>query len=392
MVRLSILDLAPITQGNNAATAFRHSLDYARYAERLGIHRYWLAEHHNMPGIASAATAIVIAHVASGTTSIRVGAGGIMLPNHAPLVIAEQFGTLESLFPGRIDLGLGRAPGTDPITAQALRRTLATDPDRCPEDVLGLMGYFSPRRDHAIRAVPGEGLRVPIYILGSSTFGAQVAGAMGLPFAFASHFVAAMMLPAIQIYRASFRPSKNLSQPYVLLGINVVAADTDDEARFLATSGRESFASFRRGMPIQLPPPNSAYEKDVVPFGAVPLEQMQLVAFVGAESTIAEGLQKFVDATKADELIATSAIYDHAARVRLLQIFASAGSALRAPTDFGDAATFERGAVYGCRCVEGTVAETLIRTDESRTVSGGKITKQVLREEIRERAAGKQCG
>jgi len=328
MVRLSVLDLAPITQGSDAATALRHSLDYARHAERLGIHRYWLAEHHNLPGIASAATAIVIAHVASGTTSIRVGAGGIMLPNHAPLVIAEQFGTLESLFPGRIDLGLGRAPGTDPVTAQALRRTGPAEPDRFPEDVLELIGYFSPRADHAVRAVPGEGLRVPIYILGSSTFGAQLAAAMGLPFAFASHFAAAMLLPAIQIYRANFRPSKNLSQPYVMLGINVVAADTDDEARFLATSGRESFESFRRGVPIQLPPPNSAYEKDIVPFGLAPLEEMQVVAFVGAESTIAEGLQEFVHATRADELIATSQIYDHAARVRSLQIFASAGSAL----------------------------------------------------------------
>jgi luciferase family oxidoreductase group 1 len=190
------------------------------------------------------------------------------------------------------------------------------------------MQYFSPQTDHAVRAVPGAGLRVPIYILGSSTFGAQVAAAMGLPFAFASHFAAEMMLPAIQIYRARFRPSKELSQPYVMLGINVVAADTDDEARLLATSGRESFASIRRGMPVQLPPPNREYEKDVVPFGAVPLEQMQLVAFVGAESTIAEGLQKFVDATQADELIATAQIYDHAARVRSLQIFASAGSAL----------------------------------------------------------------
>ena len=331
MVRLSVLDLAPITQGSNAATAFRHSLDYARHAERLGFHRYWLAEHHNMPGIASAATAIVIAHVASGTTSIRVGAGGIMLPNHAPLVVAEQFGTLESLFPGRIDLGLGRAPGTDPMTAHALRRTLATDPDRFPEDVLELMEYFSPQADHAIRAVPGEGLRIPIYILGSSTFGAQVAAAMGLPFAFASHFAAAMMLPAIEIYRAGFRPSKYLSQPYVMLGINVVAGDTEDEARLLATSARESFASLRRGMPIQLPPPNKAYEKDVVPFSAVPLEQMQLVAFVGTEATIAEGLQKFIHATKADELIAASHIYDHAARVRSLQILASAGSALTSP-------------------------------------------------------------
>ena len=251
-----------------------------------------------------------------------------MLPNHAPLVIAEQFGTLESLFPGRIDLGLGRAPGTDPMTAHALRRTLASDPDRFPEDVLELMEYFSPQADHAIRAVLGEGLRVPIYILGSSTFGAQVAATMGLPFAFASHFAAAMMLPAIQIYRARFRPSNPLSQPYVMLGINVVAADTEDEARLLATSGRESFASLRRGMPIQLPPPNRAYERDVVPFGAVPFEQMPLVAFVGAPSTITEGLRKFVDATQADELIATSHIYDRAARVRSLEILASAGSAL----------------------------------------------------------------
>jgi luciferase family oxidoreductase group 1 len=328
MVRLSVLDLAPITRGSDAATTFRNSLDYARHAERLGIHRYWLAEHHNMPGIASAATAVVIGYVASGTTSIRVGAGGVMLPNHAPLVIAEQFGTLESLFPGRIDLGLGRAPGTDPVTAHALRRTLAADPDRFPEDVLELMEYFLPRKDHSIRAVPGEGLRVPIYILGSSTFGAQVAAALGLPFAFASHFAASMMLPAIEIYRASFRPSPHLPRPYVMLGINVVAADTDAEARFLATSGRESFASLRRGMPIQLPPPNSAYEKDVVPFGAVPLEAMQLVAFVGTESTIAEGLHKFVEATKADELIATSHIYEHTARLRSLEIFVSAGSAL----------------------------------------------------------------
>jgi luciferase family oxidoreductase group 1 len=331
MVRLSVLDLAPIRQGSDAATAFRQSLDYARHAERLGLHRFWLAEHHNMPGIASAATAILIAHVASGTTSIRVGAGGIMLPNHAPLVIAEQFGTLESLFPGRIDLGLGRAPGTDPVTAHALRRTLTADPDRFPEDVVELTGYFSPQTDQAVRAVPGAGLRVPIYILGSSMFGAQVAAAMGLPFAFASHFAAAMMLPAIQMYRARFRPSTHLSKPYVMLGINVVAADTDDDARRLATSGRESFASLRRGMPIQLPPPNPAYAKDVLPFGAVPLEQMPLVAFVGAESTIAEGLQTFVDATGADELIATSHIYDHAARVRSLEIFASAGAALPRP-------------------------------------------------------------
>ena len=286
-----------------------------------------------MPGIASAATSVVIGHVAAGTRTIRVGAGGIMLPNHAPLVIAEQFGTLESLFPGRIDLGLGRAPGTDPVTAHALRRTLASDPDEFPNDVLELMEYFAPRspEDRGIRAVPGSGLTVPIYILGSSTFGAQVAAALGLPFAFASHFAAAQMIPAMQIYRANFRPSATLAQPYVMLGINVVAADTDAEARFLATSGRESFANLRRGMPTTLPPPNRAFEKDVIPFGTIPLEEMSLIAFVGTRSTVADGLRRFVDATKADELIAVSHIYDHAARVRSLEILADAGSRVPLP-------------------------------------------------------------
>ena len=327
MARLSVLDLAPITQGSDAAAALRNSLDFARHAERLGFYRFWLAEHHNMPGIASAATSIVIAHVAAGTKTIRVGAGGIMLPNHAPLVVAEQFGTLESLFPGRIDLGLGRAPGTDMVTAHALRRTLASDPDAFPQDVLELMSYFAGLGDHGVHAVPGAGLRVPIYILGSSTFGAQVAAALGLPFAFASHFAAQMLLPAIKIYRANFKPSPSLAKPYVMLGINAVAADTDAEARLLATSGRESFASLRRGMPIPLPPPNPAYEKDVIPFGTIPLEEMPLVAFVGAQPAIADGLRRFVDATQADELIATSHIYDHGARVRSLEILAAAGRA-----------------------------------------------------------------
>jgi luciferase family oxidoreductase group 1 len=332
MIRLSVLDLAPITQGSDAATAFRNTLDFARHAERLGFHRYWLAEHHNMPGIASAATSIVIGHVAAGTRTIRVGAGGIMLPNHAPLLIAEQFGTLESLFPGRIDLGLGRAPGTDAVTAHALRRTLASDPDRFPQDVLELITYFGARPgdgDRGVRAVPGAGLQVPIYILGSSTFGAQVAGALGLPFAFASHFAAAHLMPAIEIYRSHFRPSAHLAQPYTILGINVVSADTEPEARLLATSGRESFANLRRGMPTTLPPPNRAYEKDVVAFGAIPLEEMLSVAFVGTADTVADGLRRFVAATAADELIAVSHIYDHAARVRSLEILAEAGSALR---------------------------------------------------------------
>ena len=233
---LSVLDLAPIVHGGDAATALGNTVRLAQHAERLKFRRYWIAEHHNMPGIASAATAVVIAHVAGRTNEIRVGAGGIMLPNHAPLVVAEQFGTLESLFPGRIDLGLGRAPGTDPTTARALRRTLASDPDAFPADLLELMSYFDPPDGQRVHAVPGRGLHVPIYILGSSLFGAQVAAAFGLPFAFASHFAPAQMTRAIEVYRANFRPSRDLERPYVMLGVNVVAADTDDEARFLATS------------------------------------------------------------------------------------------------------------------------------------------------------------
>ena len=316
MVRLSVLDLAPITEGSDAATALARSLDLARHAERLHFTRYWLAEHHNMPGIASAATAIVIAHVAAGTQGIRVGAGGIMLPNHAPLVVAEQFGTLESLFPGRIDLGLGRAPGTDPATAHALRRTLHSDPDAFPQDVLELMAYFGPAEGQTVRAVPGSGLRVPLYILGSSLFGAQVAAALGLPFAFASHFAPAAMMQAIQIYRSHFRPSETLAEPYLLLGINVVAAATDGEARLLATSGRQSFASLRRGMPTTLPPPNPVFERDVVPFGRIPLEEATSIAMVGSPATVHDEIRRFVAQTTPDELIVVSHIYDHHARVR----------------------------------------------------------------------------
>ena len=233
MVPVSILDLAPITQGGSAADALRNTADLARHAERRGYRRFWVAEHHNMPGIASAATAVVIGQIAAATTRIRVGAGGIMLPNHAPLVVAEQFGTLESLFPGRIDLGLGRAPGTDQRTAHALRRTLASDPEAFPQDVLELLSYFQPDEGQAVRAVPGSGLNVPLYILGSSLFGAQVAAALGLPFAFASHFAAAQMIPAVEIYRARFKvsPVAQIERPHVMLGVNIVAAGTDDEAR-----------------------------------------------------------------------------------------------------------------------------------------------------------------
>ena len=330
MVHLSVLDLAPITQGSDAAAALWRSRDLARHVERWGYRRFWLAEHHNMPGIASAATAVVIGHVASGTSSIRVGAGGIMLPNHAPLVIAEQFGTLESLFPGRIDLGLGRAPGTDHATARALRRTLASNPDAFPQDVMELMSYFAsdvtretPAGSAPVRAIPGDGLRIPIYILGSSLFGAQVAAALGLPFAFASHFAAPMMLPAIEIYRRSFRPSSAHAEPYVMLGVNVIAADTADGAKWLATSGRQSFAALRQGMPSTLPPPSAEYLRDVTPYGQIPLRDVQSVSFIGTTASIGPEIEAFVKETQADELIVVSHIYDHEARLRSYELLAT---------------------------------------------------------------------
>jgi luciferase family oxidoreductase group 1 len=322
MAALSVLDLSPITQGSDAAAALANSLSLAQHAEQWGYRRVWVAEHHNMPGIASAATAVVIGHLAAGTRTIRVGAGGIMLPNHAPLVVAEQFGTLASLFPGRIDLGLGRAPGTDQATAQALRRTLASDPDLFPRDVLELMAYFAPEEGQRIQAVPGAGLDVPIFILGSSLFGAQVAAAFGLPFAFASHFAAAQLLPAVEIYRARFKPSARLAAPYVILGVNIIAAETDAAARLLATSGRESFASLRAGTPIPLPPPNRDWEKEVVTFDPARLAELQSVAMVGSPDTVRAGVNAFVDRIQPDELIVVSHIYDHPARLRSYEIVA----------------------------------------------------------------------
>jgi len=250
--------------GSNAAQSLRNTLDLARHAEKWGYRRYWLAEHHSMPGIASAATSVVICHVASGTSTIRVGAGGIMLPNHSPLVIAEQFGTLESLFPGRIDLGLGRAPGSDQVTARALRRNLASDPDQFPQDIMELMGYFAATgADQRVIAIPGAGLKVPIWILGSSLFGAQVAAALGLPFAFASHFAPAMMMRALDIYRARFQPSEQLERPYAMLGFNIFAAESDARARLLATSMQQAFVNLRSGRPTQLPPPLDGYESQL---------------------------------------------------------------------------------------------------------------------------------
>src|SRR3954468_14139416 len=306
MVPLSVLDLSPIVEGGDAAHSLANTLDLARHAEQWGYRRYWLAEHHNMPGIASAATSIVIAHVAQGTRTIRVGAGGIMLPNHSPLAIAEQFGTLESLFPGRIDLGLGRAPGSDGLTARALRRSaLADAADAFPQDVLELIAYF--RGDAGpIRAVPGAGLPVPIWILGSSTFGAQLAAALGLPYSFASHFAPMQMMQAIEIYRARFRPSAQLDKPYVMLGFNVFAADSDDEAALLATSMQQAFVNLRTGRPGQLPPPVAGYSTQLPPPAKAMLDDVLSCSAIGSPGTVRESIAKFVARTQPQELMITS--------------------------------------------------------------------------------------
>jgi luciferase family oxidoreductase group 1 len=326
MVPLSILDLSPIVEGGDAAAAFRNTLDLARHAEAWGYHRFWLAEHHNMPGIASAATAVVIGHVAGGTSTIRVGAGGIMLPNHSPLVIAEQFGTLESLFPGRIDLGVGRAPGTDQTTAAALRRGAHDTSDDFPQDVMELIAYLAPvQPGQRVRAVPGAGLRVPVWILGSSLFGAQLAAALGLPYAFASHFAPAQMMPAIAAYRSLFRPSEALARPYVMLGVNVFAANTEDEARRLMTSVQQAFVTLRTGRPGQLPPPVDGYERGLGPMERAILDQALSVSFAGTPEEVAEGLHAFVARTGADELMVVSQVFDHAARLRSYELAAPPG-------------------------------------------------------------------
>lgn len=327
MIPFSVLDLSPIAAGSDAAQSFRNTLALAQAAERLGYHRYWLAEHHSMPGIASAATAVVIGHVAAGTSRIRVGAGGVMLPNHAPLVIAEQFGTLESLFPGRIDLGLGRAPGSDQLTARALRRTLASDPDAFPQDVMELMSYFQPEAGQRVQAVPGAGLDIPIWILGSSLFGAQFAAAAGLPFAFASHFAPAQMMQAIEIYRQRFRPGQ-IDRPYVMLGFNVFAADTDEQARLLATSMQQAFVNLRSGRPSQLQPPVAGYEDALSPPDRALLEGVLSCSAIGSPATVSRKLRDFIARTGADELMITSQIFDHDARVHSFEIAAAARAEL----------------------------------------------------------------
>ena len=326
-IPFAVLDLAPIAEGGDAAQAFRNAVALAQHAERLGYSRYWLAEHHGMPGIASAATAVLIGHVAGHTSTIRVGAGGVMLPNHSPLVVAEQFGTLETLYPGRIDLGLGRAPGSDPATARALRRGAVED--QFPHDVVELINWFEPAvPDQAVRAVPGEGLRVPVWILGSSLYGAQLAAALGLPYAFASHFAPAELMPAIAVYRERFRPSARLARPYVMLGYNVIAADTDEEARVLATSQQQAFVRLRSGRPGKLPPPDAGYPDRLGPAERALLRSALSCSAIGSPSTVREALAGFIAATGADELMIASQVYDPELRRRSYTLAAEAAEAL----------------------------------------------------------------
>lgn len=323
MTKLSVLDLAPIVEGSTAGEALANSLDLARHAEKLGYNRFWLAEHHNMPGIASAATAVVIAHVAAGTSTIRVGSGGIMLPNHAPLMVAESFGTLAALHPGRIDLGLGRAPGTDMATAQALRRTMTGGADTFPNDVVELMHYFEEAKEgQLVRAVPGAGENVEMWILGSSLFGAQLAAHLGLPYAFASHFAPGDMEGAIQIYRERFRPSARLAKPYVMLGLNVIAGETDDEARFLFTSLQQAFANLRLGRPGKMPPPVA--HLDLEPAIHAGLAQALACSVVGGPDKVRDGIKTFAARTGADELMVTGSIWDHGKRLRSFEIASGA--------------------------------------------------------------------
>ncbi|MEP6790029.1 MAG: LLM class flavin-dependent oxidoreductase [Ramlibacter sp.] len=330
MIPFSVLDLSPITQNGDAAQSFRNTLDLAQHAERWGYNRFWLAEHHGMPGIASAATSVLIGHVAGGTKTIRVGAGGIMLPNHSPLVIAEQFGTLEALYPGRIDLGLGRAPGSDQATARALRRNLESDADEFPRDVVELMDFMSDEPRQKVRAVPGTGAKVPVWILGSSLFGAQLAAMLGLPFAFASHFAPAMMMQAIETYRAGFKPSSQLAKPHVMLGFNVFAADSDEEATVLATSQQQAFVNLRSGRPGRLPPPLPGYRENAGPAEKALLDSVLSCTAIGAPENVRKAIKAFIERTGADELMIASAMYDPHARRRSYELTAGVRATLAA--------------------------------------------------------------
>lgn len=326
MPLLSILDLAPIVEGSSAGDALRQAGDLAQAGERLGYHRYWMAEHHSMPGIASAATAVALAYVGSRTSTIRIGSGGIMLPNHAPLIVAEQFGTLASLYPGRVDLGLGRAPGTDQAAAYAMRRSMTSDQNQFPRDVIELMGYFRGEGG-PVRAIPGEGLDIPVTILGSSLFGAELAAVLGLPFAFASHFAPQMMMQAIELYRHRFEPSAQLDKPHVMLGFNAFVADSDEEGTLLATSVQQAFVALRTGRPIQLPPPRAGYAETLpLPSRAV-LDGVLSCSAIGSPATAKAQVDAFIAKTGADELIVTSQIYDQKARIRSFELLADAVNA-----------------------------------------------------------------
>ncbi|MFC7537079.1 LLM class flavin-dependent oxidoreductase [Sphingomonas sp. GCM10030256] len=324
MVQLSVLDLSPIADGSTAAESLRQSGDLAAHVEALGFRRFWMAEHHSMPGIASAATAVALAYVGTRTRTIRIGAGGIMLPNHAPLTIAEQFGTLESLFPGRVDLGLGRAPGTDQAAAYALRRNFQADENQFPRDVVELIDYFRGGSGRRVRAIPGEGLSIPVWILGSSLYGAQLAAMLGLPYAFASHFAPGQMMDAIRVYREQFQPSEQLEKPYVMLGFNVFAADSDEEAQLLATSVQQAFVNLRTGNPTQLPPPSAGFPDRLPMEARLILEQVLSCSAIGEPKTVRNGVHAFAERTGADELMITSQIFDPAARLRSYSLLAEA--------------------------------------------------------------------
>jgi luciferase family oxidoreductase group 1 len=329
MIPLSVLDLSPVPEGSSTGQALHNSLNLAQHAEAAGYRRFWMAEHHNMPGIASAATAVALAHVAAGTRHIRIGAGGIMLPNHSPLVVAEQFGTLSALHPGRVDLGLGRAPGTDQLAARALRRSLSTDSDDFPQDVVELLAYFRPAEPRqALQAVPGAGEEVEVWILGSSTFGAQLAAHLGLPYAFASHFAPAQMMDAIAIYRERFRPSERLAAPYVMLGVNVFAAETDAEARLLFSSLQQAFLNLRRGRPGKLPPPVDGLDAELDERERAMLDHALACSVVGGPETVKQGIAEFAARTGADELMVTAQIHGHADRVRSFEILAQVNDAV----------------------------------------------------------------
>ncbi len=333
-IRYSVLDLAPVVEGSNESTALRNVVDLAQLAERLGFYRYWVAEHHNMPGIASSATAVVIGHVAQQTESIRVGSGGVMLPNHAPLLIAEQFGTLETLFPGRIDLGVGRAPGTDQQTSFAIRRNLQGDIDGFPRDVLELQHYLGPLKPgQKVRAYPGNNTRVPIWILGSSLYGAQLAAMLGLPYSFASHFAPQMLHEAIAEYRKRFEPSAQLGEPYLMLGFNVCVADTAEEASFLRTSGLQSLLKMRTGTPGRLPPPVEDFESTLDRGQLHVVKSSRTASAVGAVGDVRASMQKFVIETRTDELILVSSIYDHQKRMRSFELAAEAARGVNVPAE-----------------------------------------------------------